>query len=200
MFTNKTLGTRASLALCLGLGLVLMLASGCTGSNDIHYKETNAPKADRDFTEFAFQEQDPAVKVPAGLPATLQSDLSNYWERQIQHLQDLEKQGEALGALKTIKFRKMTVQYRIVAYDPGQPMLRRFLGGLGIGDAKMVVDAKYLDNHGQELSTAQYSAVLGDEPQMLESDTETLASMFVTSDAQYIKEKHYLLHPQEKKN
>ena len=181
----------------IGMALLVLLLAGCAGNNDVAYKETSPATTGKVFTELSFVQDDSTVAVPADLQATLQNDIQDYLQKTVGHLQELEKQGQALNAIQRITPRKLTVHYKVVRYDPGTPLLRRFLGEFGIGAAHLEVDSQFVDEHGTDVGATRIDEALAGEPQLLQSDTELLAAMFVSSTTQNIK-KNYLYQPKEK--
>lgn len=181
------------------LTLALLALAGCAGSNDVKYEEKSSVKSHKQFTSFTFIEDDDSdSKAPADVKAALATEIRDYWEKQLKNLEDTEKRAQAMGALKNMPVRTMTVHYKIVSYDPGNPWLRRALGFFGVGATKLVVDSRYLDENGQELSSNRISEALADAPELLESDKEILASMFVTTQGDYIShKKDYIVHPEQ---
>jgi hypothetical protein len=175
----------------LGIGLVGLLLAGCAGSNDVQYKETETAKPDLQYTQFTFEQQDPAVPVPVALRSTLKNDMENTFA---QRLRSIQAYRDRLG----LKPRIMTVQYRVVGYDPGTPWLRSMLGMFGVGAAHLNVDSRYLDDHGRQVGATRIIVGLADKPELLQSDTDLFGDMFVTTTVDYLK-KDFLLQDQGKK-
>ena len=55
---------------------------------------------------------------------------------------------------------KLTVKYGFMTYDKGSQAARYFLGGLGGGEAKMVIGAEFYDADGNLLAKIQSSGWL----------------------------------------
>ena len=173
-----------------------MVLAACAGHNEVKPTETYDSKTTGKFTKIVFVEETPTVEVDPGVRAAVQKDLVDYFEKQIQMLQDEYDRAKAQGYLQGLKNRTLTVKYKIVGFEAGNGILRRFLGLFGIGVERLSVEANYVDDKGKVLSTTRMDAAIGEAPHVLNSDSEVLGAMMTTNHADYIiKTKGYLYQP-----
>lgn len=115
---------------------ISLAVSGCAGSSNLvvmpNTSEYRSGSVTLEYGGATVEAEDKGV-----------SELKAYMEKAFFEKGLFEK-GEGL-----------TVRYGFMTYDEGSQAARYFLGGLGGGEAKMVVGAEFYDNDGQLLAKIQ---------------------------------------------
>ncbi|MBC2777864.1 DUF4410 domain-containing protein [Parasphingopyxis marina] len=80
---------------------------------------------------------------------------------ELQRYMDEEFFGDAQNAAAFARGSELTVRYGFMTFDEGSQAARYFLGGLGGGEARMVVRAEFFDPQGNSLAVIQSEGRLG---------------------------------------
>lgn len=128
----------------LAILFVLALA-GCSGTNKVVVKESYKPTANRNFTSVEFFEEKPDVEVPQEIRNKIKTESGLVVEK-------FSKLGDYARRQSGDKSSRMvSVRYKIKSYEPGNSVVRKYVGLFGFGVSTIEVEAHFYDEKQKEI-------------------------------------------------
>ena len=167
------------------IGIALLGMAGCAGHNEVEYRELTPPKGGKQFTSLGYEAEKPPEGIPPELMNALKTQGGNQVEAVTKHSEEGRKrEGDTVT-------RKMTIRYRVKEYDPGDALLRRFLGFFGVGASRMVAEGDFLDIDKKLLGQISVVSVIQGRDSLIFSDQDIHGQHLWAELTRYFLEQFY---------